>query len=74
MAWKQDQKCTTTPNKAEFQGSMRQAKVKQGGIAKDGRTGKCDNAEFLKDAFDSFIKNNSNIIINWIELTAKLLS
>jgi len=30
--------------------SMRQAKDKQGGIEKDGRTGKCNNAEFVKDA------------------------
>ena len=39
--------------------SMRQAKVKQGGIVKDGRTGKCNKAEFLKEAF-YFNKNNSN--------------
>jgi len=36
--------------------SMRQAKVKQGGIVKNGSMGKCDNAEFVKDAFDSFLK------------------
>jgi len=36
--------------------SMRQAKVKQGGIVKNVSMGKCDNAKFVKDAFDSFLK------------------
>jgi len=34
--------------------SMVKQGVKQGVIVKAGRTGKCDNAEFVKDAFYSF--------------------
>jgi len=57
MAWKHvHQRQTKHRSFKAMPTSMRQAKVKQGGIVKNVSMGKCDNAKFVKDAFDSFLK------------------